>query len=127
MTNSDVASATYTISTSQQKQSEIEVAYTIVSKWDSGASINVTIKNNGTTPINGWNLAWTLPSNQTITNMWNAGYVTSDTTVSVTNLNYNGTIAANGGTQSFGFNINYSGALNTPSAFKLNDVECTVK
>ena len=59
--------------------------------------------------------------------MWNASYTTSGATVTVTNLGYNGTIAANGGTQSFGFNMSYSGALNNPTAFKLNGIDCTVK
>jgi hypothetical protein len=37
----------------------------------SGASVSITIKNNGTTAINGWTLAWNFAGNQTITNMWN--------------------------------------------------------
>nr|3NDY_E Chain E, Endoglucanase D [Clostridium cellulovorans]3NDY_F Chain F, Endoglucanase D [Clostridium cellulovorans]3NDY_G Chain G, Endoglucanase D [Clostridium cellulovorans]3NDY_H Chain H, Endoglucanase D [Clostridium cellulovorans]3NDZ_E Chain E, Endoglucanase D [Clostridium cellulovorans]3NDZ_F Chain F, Endoglucanase D [Clostridium cellulovorans]3NDZ_G Chain G, Endoglucanase D [Clostridium cellulovorans]3NDZ_H Chain H, Endoglucanase D [Clostridium cellulovorans] len=107
--------------------SAVEVTYAITNSWGSGASVNVTIKNNGTTPINGWTLKWTMPINQTITNMWSASFVASGTTLSVTNAGYNGTIAANGGTQSFGFNINYSGVLSKPTGFTVNGTECTVK
>ena len=125
MTDSAVASATYTIS--DTPQASVAVTYTVVNDWGSGATINVTIKNNGTTPINGWTLQWALPSNQTISNMWSAAYTISDSVISVGNLNYNGTIAANGGTQTFGFNMNYSGTHIKPTSFTLNGVPCQIK
>lgn len=118
MTDSNVVSAAYTISTTPQ--SPVVVTYTIVNDWGTGATINVTIKNNGTSAINGWTLAWAFPSNQSISNMWSATNSISGSTISCRNMDYNAVIAANGGTQTFGFNINYSGANVKPTSFTLN-------
>jgi lysophospholipase L1-like esterase len=93
--------------------------------WDSGATVNVTITNNGSTAINGWTLAWTFSGNQKITNMWNASYTQSGTAVTATNLSYNSTIAANGGTVNFGFTLTYSGTNAKPTSFILNDSAST--
>ena len=120
MLDSEVASATYTITSSNV------VTYTIVNDWGNGATVNVTIKNNGLTAINGWTLAWTFPGSQVISNLWNGSYTQSGTMVSVTNLSYNETIAA-GGTVNFGFNLNYSGANTKPTSFTLNGASCQIQ
>jgi hypothetical protein len=88
--------------------------------WGSGATVSVTIKNTGSTAINGWKLAWTYSGNQKITNMWNAGYTQNGAAVTVTNAAHNAEIPANGGTVNFGFNISYSGTNNIPTNFTLN-------
>jgi len=100
------------------------VTYAIQNDWGSGATINVTIRNNGSSAINGWTLAWTFPGNQQITNLWNGTYTQSGASVTVKNASWNGTIAANGGTVSFGFNISYSGTNAKPTAFTLNGTAC---
>jgi hypothetical protein len=101
------------------------VNYSIANDWGSGFTCNVTIKNNGATAINGWTLAWTFPGNQQITNLWNGTYTQSGASASVTNLSYNATIPANGGTVSFGFNANYSGTNAKPTSFTLNGTACS--
>ncbi|HEY8464191.1 MAG TPA: glycoside hydrolase family 11 protein [Bacillota bacterium] len=88
--------------------------------WGSGATVTVTITNNGSLPINGWNLAWTFPGNQKITNAWNARYTQSGASVIASNQSWNSTIPANGGRVSFGFNISYSGTNAKPTSFTLN-------
>jgi cellulase/cellobiase CelA1 len=98
------------------------VSYTM-NDWGSGATVSVTIKNNGTAPINGWSLVWNFPGNQKISNIWNASYTQSGTKVTVTNQAYNSTIGA-GGTTSFGFNITYSGSNAKPIGFTLNGASC---
>jgi endoglucanase len=102
------------------------VTYTI-SDWGGAGNVDVTIKNNTATAVNGWTLAWTFPGNQTITNMWNASYTQSGASVSAKNLYYNNMIAANGGTVSFGFGMNYSGTNAKPTSFTLNGTACTVQ
>jgi hypothetical protein len=94
------------------------VDYVIQSDWGSGATINVTLKNNGPA-INGWTVGWTFPSNQTITNMWNATYTQSGASVSAKDAGYNASIAT-GGSTSFGFNVNYSGSNAAPTSFTVN-------
>ncbi|MCL6588842.1 MAG: carbohydrate-binding protein [Firmicutes bacterium] len=103
------------------------VAYVISSDWGTGATINVTITNNTTTPVNGWTLAFTFPGNQTITNLWNGTYTQSGASVSVKDAGYNATIGANGGSANLGFNINYSGVNAKPTSFTLNGTACTAQ
>jgi hypothetical protein len=100
------------------------VSYVIQDSWSNGATIGLTIKNNGTSAINGWTLQWNLPANQKITNMWNASYTQSDNTVSVKNAAYNGTIPAGGGSVQFGFSLSGSGSGAKPSGFTLNGSSC---
>ncbi|MGN0145309.1 MAG: cellulase family glycosylhydrolase [Clostridium sp.] len=113
--------------TSNNTNAPVTITYKVENDWNNGATINVTIKNNGTTSINGWTLSWKQPENQTIREMWNGAYTKSNSTIFVNNLDYNSTIPANGGTQTLGFNINYSGANTIPSEFKLNDISCKVE
>ncbi len=96
------------------------VTYSIQNDWGSGATVNVTIQNNGASAIQGWKLAWMFEGNQKIDNLWNGKYTQSDATVTVEDAGYNAAIAANGGTVSFGFNLTYSGTNSKPSSFTLN-------
>ncbi len=42
------------------------------SVWQGGFTANVTVTNTGSAPVDGWQLAFTLPSGQQITHAWNA-------------------------------------------------------
>jgi cellulase/cellobiase CelA1 len=101
------------------------VQYTVTNQWPGGFGANVTFTNTGSTAINGWNLTWTFPNGQTITQLWNGNYTQSGGTVSVTNASYNGTIAP-GGSTNFGFNGSWNGSNSSPTAFTLNGSTCTV-
>jgi rhamnogalacturonan endolyase len=100
--------------------SDYSVKYVIDNDWGTGATVNVTIKNNGSAAINGWTLTWTFPGNQKISNLWNASYTQNGTSVTITNLSYNAMIPSNGGEVNFGFGISYSGANEQPLEFILN-------
>jgi glucuronoarabinoxylan endo-1,4-beta-xylanase len=95
--------------------------------WGSGATVNITVKNNTATAVNGWTLAWTFPGNQKVTNIWNASYTQNGASVSATNLSHNSTIGANGGTVNLGFNLSYSGTNAKPTSFTLNGTACQVQ
>jgi mannan endo-1,4-beta-mannosidase len=103
------------------------VSYVIQSEWGNGATISVTIINNGASVVNGWTLAFTFPGNQTITNLWNGTYTQSGAAVSVKDAGYNANIPVNGGSVNFGFNLNYSGSNAKPTAFMLNGTACLVQ
>jgi hypothetical protein len=92
--------------------------------WSGGYSANVTVKNNGSAPIDGWKLAFTLPSGQRITNAWNATVTPSSGAVTASPLAHNARIAA-GGSQTFGFQGTYSGTFAKPAGFSLNGTACT--
>src|SRR5581483_8259504 len=100
-----------------------QVNYAIASQWNVGFSTNVTITNLGS-PLTSWTLKWSFGGNQQITQLWNGSYTQSATSVSVSNLSYNGSIATNG-TASFGFNGSYSGTNAVPASFTLNGTTCT--
>jgi cellulase/cellobiase CelA1 len=99
----------------------------ITSDWGSGANVDVTIKNNSSTTCNGWTLAWTFPGNQIITSLWNGVFTQSGASVTVKDAGYNATIAANGGSVSFGFGLTYSGTNAKPTVFTLNGVVFTLQ
>ncbi len=83
--------------------------------WGAGATVNITIKNNGSTAINEWTVNFNYAGNQKITNAWNCDYSQNGNAVTLKNANYNGTIPA-GGTLTIGFNISYSGTNTIPTS-----------
>jgi endoglucanase len=92
--------------------------------WGSGATVSVTIKNNGTTALTSWELAFDFAGNQKITNLWCAKFTQSGASVTISNESFNGAIPV-GGTVSFGFNISYSGANAKPDSFTVNGSTAT--
>ncbi|WTP57160.1 PHB depolymerase family esterase [Streptomyces phaeochromogenes] len=93
--------------------------------WSTGLTGSVTITNTGTTRIDGWKLAFTLPSGQTITNGWGATYAPASGAVTATNATYNGTIEPNASV-GIGYQANHGGNSGAPTAFTLNGTACTV-
>jgi hypothetical protein len=101
-----------------------QVAYD-TNVWQGGFTANVTVKNTGSTAVDGWRLGFTLPSGQRISSAWNASLSGSSGAVTATPVAHNSRIAA-GGTQTFGFQGTYSGGFAEPSAFTLNGTACSV-
>jgi len=103
------------------------VSYTITNQWTGGFGVNIAITNTGSSAINNWNLTFAFPNGQTITQLWNGSYSQSGSNVTITNVSYNGSIAA-GQTlaSSPGFNGSWNGTNNKPTAFSLNGSACTV-
>jgi endoglucanase len=101
------------------------VAYAM-NDWGNGATVSITIKNNGTTAIDGWKLQFNFAGNQKITNSWCASFTQSGQAVTINNANFNGEIPV-GGTVNFGFNISYSGSNAKPAGFTVNGQTCLVE
>ncbi|MEU5179753.1 PHB depolymerase family esterase [Streptomyces longwoodensis] len=95
-----------------------------VSAWNTGLTNSVTLTNTGTAAINGWQLAFTLPAGQTITNGWGATYAPATGAVTATNVSYDGTIAP-GASVTIGYQAGHSGNSAAPAAFTLNGKACT--
>ncbi len=100
-----------------------KVDYKIASQWNGGFTGDVKVTNLGAA-VNGWNLAWTFPNGQRISQAWNATTTNSGDTVTAKNLGYNKDIATNGSV-SFGFNGSWSGTNGIPTSFSLNGAVCT--
>ncbi|WUI10416.1 cellulose-binding domain-containing protein [Micromonospora sp. NBC_00421] len=96
-----------------------------MSTWASGFTANIAITNTGTSTIDGWTLAFTLPSGQSVTSAWNATISPTSGQVSARNVSYNGTLAP-GATVEIGFQANHTGNTAEPTAFTLNGIPCTV-
>ncbi|PZG19423.1 glycosyl hydrolase family 5 [Micromonospora craterilacus] len=99
------------------------VKYT-ANSWNNGFTADVQITNTGSSTVNGWTLAYSLPSGQQVTSSWNATVTQSGSSVTARNLSWNGTLAP-GGTASFGYQGTLSGAYSSPSSFTLNGTACT--
>ncbi|MBN1310368.1 MAG: cellulose binding domain-containing protein [Anaerolineae bacterium] len=100
------------------------VNYT-TSQWNTGFTADVEVINNGTAAINGWTLTWSFANGQQITSSWNATVAQSGANVTANDLGWNGTIRANGGSVSFGFQATHTGVNATPTDFTLNGIACS--
>ncbi|WP_229820964.1 MULTISPECIES: cellulase family glycosylhydrolase [Streptomyces] len=99
------------------------VAYRVVGEWPGGFQGEITVRNTGTAPLNGWTLGFSFPNGQTVASMWGGTPTQSGGAVSVAAASYNATITA-GGSVTVGF-TGTKGATNTaPAAFTLNGTAC---
>ncbi|WKU07863.1 cellulose binding domain-containing protein [Micromonospora sp. HUAS LYJ1] len=101
------------------------VGYAVTGQWQGGFQGEVTIRNTGTAPVDGWTLQWSFADGQRISQAWNAGYTQSGGTVRATDVGWNGTVAV-GATVSFGFLADATGANNRPAGFTLNGTACAL-
>lgn len=63
------------------------------------------MKNTGSHPILGWMAHFTLPSGQTLAQVWNGVSTGTGAETTIDNASWNGSLAA-GGTTTFGFLVN---------------------
>src|SRR5690606_18999153 len=68
------------------------VDYNNINDWGAGFQAQVFITNNSSTPIEGWQLQWTFPSGQQITQLWNGVYSQNGANVTVNNESRNSNI-----------------------------------
>jgi len=99
------------------------VAYSLVNSWSGGFQAQAVITNTGSSPVNGWTLAWTFPGDQKISSLWNGTFSQSGESVRVANASYNGTIPAQG-TVTVGFTGTFTSSNTAPSSFTLNGSAC---
>ncbi|MHC3472865.1 GH12 family glycosyl hydrolase domain-containing protein [Streptomyces sp. 7R007] len=93
--------------------------------WQGGFTADVTVANAGSSPVDGWKLAFTLPAGQKVTSAWSAELTPSSGAVTASGLAYNASIAP-GGQVSFGFQGTYDGTFTKPGGFSLNGTSCSV-
>ncbi|WP_243740506.1 glycoside hydrolase family 9 protein [Streptomyces sp. 8K308] len=99
-----------------------QVSY-VSNRWTGGATTQVTVRNTGTAPISPWELAWSFPGDERVTNAWNTTLTQNGRSVVARPASWNATVPA-GGSVSFGFNT--SGTSGTdPTAFTLNTRPCS--
>jgi cellulose binding protein with CBM2 domain len=94
-----------------------KVSWSVTNSWSTGFQLGFTVANSGTVPTNGWNVTWSWPGPQTITQIWNATQTQSGAAVTTANVSYDGSIPA-GGSTTFGL----LGSGSAPAA--LNNLQC---
>ncbi|ASO20105.1 mannan endo-1,4-beta-mannosidase [Actinoalloteichus hoggarensis] len=123
--NRSARSATTTVTTeSGPAAGSCAVTYRVSGEWNGGFQAEVTIRNTGTSPVDGWTLGWSYLDGQTVTNVWGGVATQTGDTVTVRSVDYTAAIPV-GGSVSFGFLGSWTGANSAPSAFTLNDGSCT--
>ncbi|MFG2100822.1 lytic polysaccharide monooxygenase [Micromonospora echinaurantiaca] len=88
--------------------------YKVVNSWQGGFQGEVMIMNHTNATWSGWTATWTWPSGQSISQIWNASHASSGTSVTASNVSWNGTIAPEG-TTTFGFLANTAGTNTLPT------------
>jgi hypothetical protein len=105
--------------------SACHVGYTITNQWPGGFGASITIDNTGTTALSNWTLTWSFANGQTVTQLWNGNVAQSGSTVTVTNMSYNGSIPAGGSYSGVGFNGSWNNSTNAvPTSFAVNGTTC---
>ncbi|MGV9210523.1 cellulose binding domain-containing protein [Micromonospora sp. RB23] len=114
---------TATVSIDPPLAAPCAVSYRTGSEWPGGFTAQITIKNTGTVPINGWTLSFTFPGDQHIAQSWSADAQQSGATVTARNLSYNPLVAP-GASVVFGVLGTWQASDAAPIAFTLNNVGC---
>ncbi|WP_285632516.1 cellulose-binding domain-containing protein [Lentzea sp. NBRC 102530] len=100
------------------------VSYRVTGQWPDGFQANVSVRNTGTAPVDGWTLRWSFANGQVVTEMWNARARQSGAVVSALNADYNPRIAP-GGEVVIGFNGSARSGNAAPGSFTLNGQACS--
>jgi hypothetical protein len=99
------------------------VAYRTQSEWTGGYVASVTVTNTSAAAVNGWTLAFTFGGDQTVVNAWGGKVTQTGASVTVTNLPWNGVIAA-GGTVTVGMQGTWHASDAPPTGYRLNGGAC---
>lgn len=87
--------------------------YTKTGEWGGGFQGDVRVTA-GSAAISAWRVTWTWANGQRITQIWSANQTTSGSSVTATNMPYNGALGA-GASTNFGFLGSWNGTNNNPT------------
>jgi hypothetical protein len=93
--------------------------------WQNGLFAALTVTNTGNSSINGWKLAFDLPSGQNIVYGWNATYSPTKGKVTASNMPFNAKIDAGAAVRT-GFIAYHNGNKTKPPSITLNGAPCTL-
>ncbi|WP_231933576.1 glycoside hydrolase family 44 protein [Micromonospora coxensis] len=94
--------------------------------WPGGFTANVTVTNSGTTPIDGWKLAFDFPTTgQKLGQGWSATWKQEGATVTAQSMSWNAKLAP-GASTGIGFNGSWTGSNPAPTGFTLNGSTCAL-
>jgi aryl-phospho-beta-D-glucosidase BglC (GH1 family) len=117
-TSGSVSGSAIVTVASQASGTGVTATFSDTTDWGSGFTGNITLTNNGTTPVTGWTLQFDFAV--TISQIWNAQIVSqSGSHFTVQNASYNATIGA-GQSVTFGFNASPGHVTIGPANYILN-------
>jgi cellulose binding protein with CBM2 domain len=123
--NPSLASSPVTFTVPPPANASCAVHYAVGNSWPGGFGASIILTNRAAA-INGWTLTFTWPDpGEGVGSGWNGTWTQGGQTVTVVNANWNGAIAANGGTVSLGFNGSDTGQDPPPAAFRINGAVCS--
>ncbi len=97
------------------------VAYRITGEWPGGGIVDLSVLPGRA--LDGWKLAWRLPGDEQIADLWNGQHRQSGADVEVAAVPYNRRVEASGSLQ-LGFVVRASGRLAQPAQLTLDGVPC---
>ena len=97
------------------------IDYNVVSDWGTGhqAAVSLTA---GSEAVNGWTVAFDLPSGASVQSAWNVDWSQSGSTFTGEDVGWNAAVASGQTRELFGLIV--SGKAAAPVSFSLNGVEC---
>jgi predicted carbohydrate-binding protein with CBM5 and CBM33 domain len=102
-----------TISVSEAVSSSAECEYVVMNSWDNGFNAEISIINNGTENIEGWEVSWSYTGDTEIESFWSAD-ISGSNPYTASALSWNSTVYA-GQEVTFGIQGSYSGDLEIPT------------
>jgi hypothetical protein len=97
--------------------------YAKSSDWATGFEGDYTITNTMSVALTSWSVAFTLPSTEKVTSLWNGTLTSSGNTYTAKNLSWNAPVAP-GASVTIGFDASDSGTYQAPTACTLNGNPC---
>jgi endo-1,4-beta-xylanase len=88
-------------------------SWAVVNQWPGGFQVTVTVTN-GSAARSSWQVSWTFPNGQTISQLWSGTVSQSGSGVTVRNASYNGSLGA-GAATTFGFTGTWNGTNSAPA------------
>ncbi|CAL9600996.1 hypothetical protein SUDANB58_05439 [Streptomyces sp. enrichment culture] len=96
-----------------------------VRSWGTGTTVDLTVTNTGSTPVNGWTLEFPLALGQRVVSDWNTDLTQGSNVITASNAPHNATIPP-GGSVTLGYLADHTGDASAPPRFTLNGDACAV-
>ena len=91
-----------------------DAAYQVINEWQGGFQAEVSVTNTGTSPITGWEVAFTFTDGQQVTQYWGGQLDQVGAGVTVHNETWNGNLAPGAGAN-MGFLATWNGTNSVPA------------
>jgi cellulase/cellobiase CelA1 len=86
----------------------------VTNGWSTGFQAEITVRNNGTSPLNGWTVRATFANGQTVNQSWSSTFTQSGAVATFKSVSWNAALAVNGST-AYGFLAASNGTSNPPT------------